>query len=120
MIISVICFRNPVTIYSILGYSVTVVGVVLYSQAKKLAKKNETLRKLTSKVSDIEQPRSPFGSSAESKNLSMDQYIATEKQNLLQKNENEEEGDVANSKKELSTAWSDRIMARGFSSIFEA
>lgn len=35
VVTSVLIFRNPVTLYTALGYSITVAGVVGYSQAKK-------------------------------------------------------------------------------------
>ena len=91
VVISVLCFRNPVTFYSILGYVITVGGVVLYSQAKRAARKQEALRKLNIKaspaptgVSDIEQPRSPFGNAAENNaSLLTDRMSASERQALL-------------------------------------
>ncbi|XP_073393318.1 probable sugar phosphate/phosphate translocator At3g11320 [Physcomitrium patens] len=38
VVVSVIIFRNPVTITGMLGYSLTVFGVVLYSEAKRRCK----------------------------------------------------------------------------------
>lgn len=35
VVVSVLIFRNPVTVTGMLGYSVTVAGVILYSEAKK-------------------------------------------------------------------------------------
>ncbi|KAL3531736.1 hypothetical protein ACH5RR_005257 [Cinchona calisaya] len=35
VVISIIIFRNPVSVTGMLGYSLTVIGVVLYSEAKK-------------------------------------------------------------------------------------
>ncbi|KAJ1698981.1 hypothetical protein LUZ63_007493 [Rhynchospora breviuscula] len=35
VVVSVLIFRNPVTVTGMLGYSITVAGVVLYSEAKK-------------------------------------------------------------------------------------
>lgn len=139
VVISVLCFRNPVTIYSMLGYAVTVFGVVLYSQAKRAAKKQDLVRKLNMKASpavgtvDVEQPRSPFGSSADVNPLFSETLSASERQALLNKN-----GSAANGANDLgkvdmngmmngrnlsgllSSVSSDRIMARGYSSIFEA
>ncbi|WPT12329.1 Putative sugar phosphate/phosphate translocator [Picochlorum sp. SENEW3] len=61
VVASVICFRNPVTFYTILGYSITVGGVILYSNAKRQSRKVDALKKLSAaKVSGIEQPSSPF------------------------------------------------------------
>jgi drug/metabolite transporter (DMT)-like permease len=42
VVVSVLCFRNPVTFYSMLGYAITVMGVVFYSQAKKMARRTES------------------------------------------------------------------------------
>lgn len=46
VIVSIMYFRNPVNAYSVLGYSITVAGVVLYSQAKKGAVRGAALRTL--------------------------------------------------------------------------
>ncbi|CAM8949945.1 unnamed protein product [Rhodiola kirilowii] len=35
VVISILIFRNPVSITGMMGYSLTVMGVVLYSEAKK-------------------------------------------------------------------------------------
>lgn len=35
MVVSILIFRNPVSVTGMLGYSLTVFGVVLYSEAKK-------------------------------------------------------------------------------------
>lgn len=48
VILSLIYFRNPVNFYSVLGYAITVSGVVMYSQAKKSAKKAVLLQKMAS------------------------------------------------------------------------
>lgn len=115
VIASVLVFRNPVTFYTVLGYSVTVGGVILYSHAKRQSKKTDAMKKMgaSAKVSDVEsQPRSPFSSTAESRHL-------------LDYN-NEDGGNTSAAMKQqqhgrsLSSSLSDRIMARGFSSIFEA
>lgn len=111
VIASVICFRNPVTIYTALGYSITVGGVILYSHAKRNAKKMEALRKISTKMSDIERPSSPFGSG---KDKSLDQFSSEQ---LLSK---PVDSGQDNGIRSLSSAISDKIMARGFSSIFEA
>lgn len=37
-VVSVLIFRNPVTVMGMTGFAVTVMGVVLYSEAKKRAK----------------------------------------------------------------------------------
>lgn len=121
VIASVICFRNPVTVYTLLGYSITVMGVVFYSHAKRQSKSADALRRLSTKMSDIEQPRSPFGSSAESREMvNNNHHSSIERENLLPKDRSQQ--DVAGSmgNKTLSSAISDKIMARGFSSIFEA
>lgn len=38
VVVSILIFRNPVSVTGMLGYSLTVVGVVLYSEAKKRSK----------------------------------------------------------------------------------
>ncbi|KAG6436570.1 hypothetical protein SASPL_101471 [Salvia splendens] len=38
VVVSILIFKNPVSITGMLGYSLTVLGVVLYSEAKKLSK----------------------------------------------------------------------------------
>ncbi|PSC75246.1 putative sugar phosphate phosphate translocator [Micractinium conductrix] len=48
VVLSLLYFRNPINFYSIFGYAVTVCGVVLYSQAKKAAKKAQLLQKMAS------------------------------------------------------------------------
>jgi drug/metabolite transporter (DMT)-like permease len=117
VIASVLVFRNPVTFYTVLGYSVTVGGVILYSHAKRQSKKHEALKKLTAKVSDVEssQPRSPFSTTAESR-----QGYASG--GGTGGDENTGSGIAAGGKhgRTMSSSLSDRIMARGFSSIFEA
>ena len=35
VIVSVLYFRNPVNVYSVFGYFITVCGVVLYSQVRR-------------------------------------------------------------------------------------
>lgn len=37
VVVSVLCFRNPVNVYSVVGYAITVGGVVAYSHAKRKA-----------------------------------------------------------------------------------
>lgn len=37
-VVSVLIFRNPVTVMGMTGFAVTIMGVVLYSEAKKRAK----------------------------------------------------------------------------------
>lgn len=116
VIASVICFRNPVTLYTALGYSITVAGVILYSHAKRNAKKVEALRKMDMKMSDIERPRSPFGSENDK---SLDQYSSSEQ--LLSKPVDSVDNNGSTlGIRSLSSTISDKIMARGFSSIFEA
>lgn len=39
VVISILIFRNPVSITGMLGYALTVIGVVLYSEAKKRSKR---------------------------------------------------------------------------------
>ena len=136
VVISVLCFKNPVTFYSMLGYAITVGGVVLYSQAKKASKKQEALRKMNLKsptsTVDLEQPRSPFGATAEANSrMSSETLSASERQALLSKSGGGDlkadslglNGTLMNGRNLsglLSSASSDRIMARGYSSIFEA
>jgi drug/metabolite transporter (DMT)-like permease len=107
VIASVLVFRNPVTFYTVLGYLVTVSGVILYSHAKRQSKKTEALKKLAAKVSDMEQPRSPFSSAA-----------TAESRLLLDKNDSTGNGHTHN--RSLSTSFSDKLMPRGFSSLWEA
>ncbi|XP_061374015.1 probable sugar phosphate/phosphate translocator At3g11320 [Gastrolobium bilobum] len=38
VVISILIFRNPVSVTGMLGYSLTVIGVILYSEAKKRSK----------------------------------------------------------------------------------
>ncbi|KAJ8450508.1 hypothetical protein Cgig2_002193 [Carnegiea gigantea] len=38
VVVSILIFRNPVSVTGMLGYSLTVIGVVLYSEAKKRSK----------------------------------------------------------------------------------
>ena len=131
VIISVLCFRNPVTIYSMLGYGITVFGVVLYSQAKRAVKKQEALRKMQMKASpapggmDLEQPQSPFRSGGSEQSVLMSETLsASERQALLHKNNGSVDmsydGMNGRTMGGLSSVTSDRIMARGYSSIFEA
>eukprot|EP00475_Leptophrys_vorax_P039370 TRINITY_DN71079_c0_g1_i1.p1 TRINITY_DN71079_c0_g1~~TRINITY_DN71079_c0_g1_i1.p1 ORF type:complete len:321 (+),score=21.71 TRINITY_DN71079_c0_g1_i1:149-1111(+) len=43
VVVSILLFRNPVTVVGMVGYSITVIGVVLYSEAKKrTSKQSET------------------------------------------------------------------------------
>lgn len=35
VVVSILIFRNPVSVTGMLGYTLTVIGVVLYSEAKK-------------------------------------------------------------------------------------
>ncbi|CAI5469538.1 unnamed protein product [Closterium sp. Yama58-4] len=39
VVVSILLFRNPVTVVGMIGYSITVIGVVLYSEAKKRSSK---------------------------------------------------------------------------------
>ena len=39
VVTSILLFRNPVTIMGMFGYSITVLGVVLYSEAKRASTK---------------------------------------------------------------------------------
>lgn len=39
VVVSILIFRNPVTPLGIFGYSITVLGVILYSEAKKASTK---------------------------------------------------------------------------------
>lgn len=38
VVVSILIFRNPVSVTGMLGYSLTVLGVILYSEAKKRSK----------------------------------------------------------------------------------
>ena len=38
VVVSILIFQNPVSVTGMLGYSLTVLGVVLYSEAKKRSK----------------------------------------------------------------------------------
>lgn len=38
VVVSILIFRNPVSVTGMMGYSLTVMGVVLYSEAKKRSK----------------------------------------------------------------------------------
>ena len=38
VVVSILIFRNPVSVTGMLGYSLTVMGVILYSEAKKRSK----------------------------------------------------------------------------------
>jgi len=124
VVASVICFRNPVTFYTILGYSITVGGVILYSNAKRQSRKMDALKKLSAaKISDIEQPSSPFTPSSNAKNTaeSRERNISGDRTdadgNALEKPQHHHGRGGSNLS---SSSFSDRIMARGFSSIFEA
>ena len=44
VVVSILIFRNPVSITGMLGYSLTLIGVVLYSEAKKRSKWNSLRR----------------------------------------------------------------------------
>jgi drug/metabolite transporter (DMT)-like permease len=48
VVVSLLYFRNPVNFYSVFGYAITVTGVVMYSQAKKAAKKAALLQRVAS------------------------------------------------------------------------
>lgn len=39
VVVSILIFRNPVSVTGMLGYTLTVIGVVLYSEAKKRSSK---------------------------------------------------------------------------------
>lgn len=56
VILSLLYFRNPVNFYSVFGYGVTMTGVVLYSQAKKAAKWQQLLQKITSGDGSLDAP----------------------------------------------------------------
>lgn len=152
VVVSVLCFRNPVTLYSMLGYGITVAGVVLYSQAKRATKRTEAVRKLSSRsvtihAPDVEQPKSPFvgGSGTENSRMSSFNIASTEgangeRQPLLKKGNGSGaealSGDVLTGlsgmnglknssmtgahSRGVSSSGSDRLLPRGFSSIFEA
>uniref|UniRef100_A0A452XSV1 Sugar phosphate transporter domain-containing protein n=1 Tax=Aegilops tauschii subsp. strangulata TaxID=200361 RepID=A0A452XSV1_AEGTS len=38
VVVSILIFKNPVTVMGMLGYGVTIAGVVLYGEAKKRSK----------------------------------------------------------------------------------
>jgi len=46
VVVSILIFRNPVSVTGMLGYSLTVFGVILYSEAKKRSKWCVILEKL--------------------------------------------------------------------------
>ena len=108
VIASVLVFRNPVNVYTVFGYLVTVAGVVAYSSAKRQSKKNEALKKIAAKVSDVEQPRSPHGTSA------------TAESRLLEKGDGTSNTNGHSHNRSLSSSYSDKLMPRGFSSLWEA
>jgi hypothetical protein len=152
VIVSVMYFRNPVTVYSLLGYGITVTGVVLYSQAKKTnrSSNSETGRLINISVKsayssngtgagDLEQPRSPFAVTlnallpAAGYNAPSDPDGMLTKPKLERGNEHPLQTSASgrlvggfqtshsrNLSSTLSSSTSDKIMARGFSSIFEA
>jgi hypothetical protein len=136
VVISVLCFRNPVTVYSMLGYAITVAGVVLYSQAKRSTKRAEALRKLVGRVQtpDVEQPKSPFSSTPADNgrpppfSVSSDSVGVVERQPLLMKtgemlNQEGVNGAMIGTHSRAMSGMSsssDRMFPRGFSSIFEA
>jgi uncharacterized membrane protein len=39
VVVSIMIFRNPVSITGMLGYTLTVIGVILYSESKKRSNK---------------------------------------------------------------------------------
>ncbi|CAI9767545.1 unnamed protein product [Fraxinus pennsylvanica] len=43
VVISILIFRNPVSVTGMLGYTLTVIGVILYSEAKKRSKRENNL-----------------------------------------------------------------------------
>ncbi|KAL2457848.1 putative sugar phosphate/phosphate translocator [Abeliophyllum distichum] len=43
VVISILIFRNPVSVTGMLGYTLTVIGVILYSEAKKRSKRESNL-----------------------------------------------------------------------------
>ena len=109
VIASVLLFRNPVNVYTVFGYLVTVGGVVAYSSAKRQSRKTEALKRLAAKGSDVEQqPRSPQGSSA------------TAESRLLEKGDGSSNGSGQTHNRSLSNSFSDKFMPRGYSSVFEA
>ena len=80
---------------------------------------------------DLEQPRSPFGSSGDGNALFSETLSASERQALLNKNGGNNGNDMGKGEMNgmmngrnlsglLTSVSSDRIMARGYSSIFEA
>ncbi len=146
VVVSVLCFRNPVTVYSMLGYGVTVGGVVLYSRAKSAARRRGPGGgagrpplgpggKLASYGSDVAaqmEKGSPFvstaaggggGSGGERQPL----LGASGSPSAARKAAGEGLAPVNGHGRTLSasamssaSSFGDRIMARGFSSIFEA
>lgn len=153
VVVSVMYFRNPVTVYSLLGYGMTVTGVVLYSQAKKYARlSNSEAGRLISisaknsfssngiNLGDVEEPRSQFTSSSLNSLLPVTGYTGPfDQEGLLAKLKARDRGiehalqatasdrmrnglsrESGNLSSALSSANSDKITARGFSSIFKA
>ncbi|KAK2079689.1 hypothetical protein QBZ16_002084 [Prototheca wickerhamii] len=58
VVVSVLYFQNPINEYTTLGYGVTVVGVVMYSKAKKAQKKALLSEQVASGVSRVELSKS--------------------------------------------------------------
>lgn len=44
VVVSILIFKNPVSVTGMLGYSLTVLGVILYSEAKKRSKWKRNLQ----------------------------------------------------------------------------
>lgn len=55
-IVSILLFRNPVSTAGMVGYTITVFGVVLYSEAKKRGVKTLTKQKMIAAERDAESP----------------------------------------------------------------
>lgn len=142
VLVSVMCFRNPVTFYSLLGYGITVAGVVLYSRAKRASKKGDagrrhgTYQKYSNPGLDMEQPRSPFaGSQVPMEPIPVSDLLrlsGSEREALLATegkkgaafvtyaSQNSNNVNLLADHSRNDSAASNRLMARGFSSFFEA
>lgn len=82
VVISILYFRNPVNVYSVLGYAITVTGVVLYSQARKAARKQHLLKEMKG-GGDVEVAFTSSGSIPIYKQLSLGGSVGSTGSGLL-------------------------------------
>eukprot|EP00239_Pterosperma_sp_CCMP1384_P005832 CAMPEP_0197851652 /NCGR_PEP_ID=MMETSP1438-20131217/18539_1 /TAXON_ID=1461541 /ORGANISM="Pterosperma sp., Strain CCMP1384" /LENGTH=401 /DNA_ID=CAMNT_0043465337 /DNA_START=306 /DNA_END=1511 /DNA_ORIENTATION=- len=61
-VVSILLFKNPVSTTGMVGYSITVVGVILYSEAKKRSTKAIIKQKILESEEDMEKGASHSGS----------------------------------------------------------